>query len=66
MDRRAATRWVWLMSGRCVIPREAAQLSKTMASKLPSQLHMSSVSSHLLSCGWAGVGVGFIKKTFEM
>lgn len=60
--RRAATRWVWPMSGQCAIPREAARLSRTTVCRLPSQLHMSLVSSHLLSHGWAAVGVGFMKK----
>jgi len=48
-DRRAATRWVWPMLGQCAIPREAAQLLRTTACKLPSQLHTSLVRSYLLS-----------------
>lgn len=53
------------MSGRCAIPREAALLSRITDCKLPSQLHMSSVSAHLLSYGWAGVGGGFMIKSLK-
>lgn len=48
---RVATRWALLMLGRCVIPREAAQSSRTTACRLPSRLHMSLVRSF----GWSGV-----------
>lgn len=55
VDTITVTRWVWLMLGRCAIPREAVQLLRTMGCKLPSQLHMSLVSAHVLSYGWADV-----------
>lgn len=54
-DTIAVTRWVLPMLGRCAIPREAVRLLRTMGCKRPSQLHMSLVSAHVLSDGWADV-----------
>lgn len=51
VDRRAATRWVWPTLGRCVIPRGAAQSSRTTACRQLSQLHTSSVRLHVLLNG---------------